>query len=254
MTNRPSGAEHYWTRGGEHFALRPGPAGNPILHREYDAVAARVTEDGNTDVLDWGCGVGYVAEFMRDRGLHVSLYDFDPAADGVEERSLPNFESMVAKFSADPVRLPYADASFDAVLSLGTLEHVQFPEHSLAEIRRVLRPGGFFYCYKLPNRFSYVEYTAKRRGRNYHGAQPHDRLYSLFSARQMVAKSGFDVLDARYRNMLPARAASKLLPERSHGAARKVSDVLSRIPLVQLVATNVEVIGRKKEGLTEPLQ
>ncbi|WP_446664555.1 class I SAM-dependent methyltransferase [Flexivirga sp. B27] len=252
MSGQEAESEHYWTRGGEHFALHAGPTGNPILHMEYDAVAERVAQDGNTDVLDWGCGVGYVAQFMRDRGLQVSLYDFDPGAEAVEERVLPNFDGMTAKFSADPVRLPYADESFDAVLSLGTLEHVQFPEHSLAEIRRVLRPRGYFYCYKLPNRWSYVEYAARRKGKNYHGAQPHDRLYSLHSGRQMIAKSGFDVLEAQYRNMLPASATSRIIPQKFHHTARAFSDVLSRVPIANLIATNVEVIARKQDEFTEP--
>lgn len=252
MTAPGSGHETYWTKGGEHFALRAGPAGNPILHKEYDSVAERVAADGNTTVLDWGCGVGHVAHFMRSRGLDVAMYDFDPDVDHVEERELPNFENMTAKFSSNPVELPYDDESFDAVLSLGTLEHVQFPEHSLAEIRRVLRPRGYFYCYKLPNRFSYVEYMAKRRGKYYHGEQPFDRLYSLHSARQMIAKAGFDVLDAQYRNMLPASAASRILPPKLHPAARAMSNALSRVPVANLIATNVEVIGRKQVGFTEP--
>ena len=53
---------------------------------------------------------------------------------------------------------------FDAVLSCGVLEHVEDPDASLDEIRRVLQPGGTFYVYKLPNRASYLEAIARRLG------------------------------------------------------------------------------------------
>ena len=70
----------------------------------------------------------------------------------------------------DPWRLPFDDGAFDAVLSCGVLEHVEDPDASLEEIRRVLVPGGTFYVYKLPNRTSYLEAIARRAGLYYHGA------------------------------------------------------------------------------------
>ena len=48
-------------------------------------------------------------------------------------------------------RLPFDDASFDAVLSCGVLEHVPYEEGSVREIARVLKPGGHFFVYQLPN-------------------------------------------------------------------------------------------------------
>jgi len=61
----------------------------------------------------------------------------------------------------DRVRLPYREATFDAVFGLGVLEHVA--EHggdeagSLAELARVLKPGGLLFLFHLPNQWSWIE-------------------------------------------------------------------------------------------------
>ena len=62
---------------------------------------------------------------------------------------------------------------------MGVLEHVMDPGASLDELRRVLVPGGLVYCYKLPNRFSYLEFVARHTGRYFHGEAEFDRLYDL---------------------------------------------------------------------------
>jgi SAM-dependent methyltransferase len=59
---------------------------------------------------------------------------------------------------ADCAALPFADGSFDAVVSFETLEHIEAQEAFLGEIRRVLRPGGFV-AISCPNK---AEYSDKR--------------------------------------------------------------------------------------------
>ena len=78
-------------------------------------------------------------------------------------------DCLAATISSEPVKLPYEDNSFGAVLSLGVLEHVQDPGASLDELHRILRPGGRLSVVKLPNRHSYLEWIAKRAGLYYHG-------------------------------------------------------------------------------------
>ena len=232
---------------GDHFMLSDNEGGASLVMAEYEAIAERIAADGRRHVLDWGCGFGYVADFLRRRSVDVELFDYAHDADGTRSVELTAFPGVQVTVSSDPVALPYADGTFDAVLSLGTLEHVQFPEHSLQELRRVLRPGGGLYVYKLPNRFSYVEFVARKRGRYYHGAHEHDRVYTLHSARQMIAKSGFEVMEARHRNLFPLHTLSRRVPPRRAPLVRAASDAMTRVPGLRELATNVEVVALRRD-------
>lgn len=103
-----------------------------------------VTEWKGKKVLDVGCGGGFTCEHLSKKGAIVSGVD----------RSLPSIET--AKTHAKEMnlnidyragqgeRLPFEDASFDIVTCVDVLEHVTDLNQVLAEINRVLRPGGFF--------------------------------------------------------------------------------------------------------------
>lgn len=235
---------------GSHFMLSDNEGSAHLVMAEYEAVAERMVADGVQRVLDWGCGFGYVAKFLRERGVDVTLFDFDPNAAGVRKTTLQAFPGVEVTISDDPVRLPYPDGAFDAVLSLGTLEHVQYPEHSLLEIRRVLGVGGRFYLYKIPNRYSWVEYVARKSGRYYHGAHEHDRVYTFHSITQMVAKAGFDIDYAAHRNWFPLHRLSKIVPERQASRFRSASDVITQTPGFRALSTNVELIATKSPGIS----
>jgi hypothetical protein len=126
---------------------------------------------------------------------------------------------------------------------MGVLEHVGLPEESLDELHRVLRPGGLVYCYKLPNRSSYLEAIARRTGQYYHGQLEHDTLWTVPEARAAFERHRFAVLEIRRMNMLPltlpGRAATRFA-----GAIYGANRALSRIPGLNALATNVELVAR----------
>lgn len=214
--------------------------------REYDAIVARIAADAPGLLLDWGCGLGQVSHLLRRAGLDVMSFDFRGPGSPDAVVPLALYPDVRAFISSDPRALPYDDATFDAVLSCGVLEHVLDPGASLDELARVLKPGGTLYVYKLPNRFSYLEKLARRMGLYYHGAEPHELLYTRASARDLLERHGYAIRELRLANMLPLTLDVPLAQRhRIAAAVWGANRALARVPLLNLVATNVELVAQR---------
>ena len=92
------------------------------------------------EVLDAGCGVGYGTALLADEARHVSGVDRSEEAIAYARTryARPNVEFQVG----DLLALAAGDGAFDAVCCFETIEHVAEQEPLVAELRRVLRPGG----------------------------------------------------------------------------------------------------------------
>jgi ubiquinone/menaquinone biosynthesis C-methylase UbiE len=213
--------------------------------QEYISIADRIAWDAPALRLDWGCGYGQMSDLLQRRGVATAAYDYNGhLADG-ELHPLEKYPHIEALYGGDGVRLPYGDESLDAALSCGVLEHVEDPGGSLDELRRVLKTGGTLYVYKLPNRASWTEWVARRFGGRlfYHGMAPHDHLYHLGEARDLLERHGFVVSEARYTNVLPLMLPFSI----REGATRKfwaLNQRLSSVPGLRRIANNVELVAR----------
>lgn len=209
---------------------------------EYRAIVRRIRSDHLANVLDWGCGFGQVTNLLREAGLDVTAFDYQPdIEDGF--RPMERYPHLSVYLSAEPWRLPFDDGAFDAVLSCGVLEHVVDPDASLEEIRRVLAPGGTFYVFKLPNRTSYLEAIARKLGLYYHGACEHDRLYDRRGAVELLRRHGFEILEVQRMNLLPLTLTSAWA-SRAGSLIWQVNRLLSAIPVLNLIATNIQLVAR----------
>ena len=98
----------------------------------------------SSQVLDLGCGRGGVVElFWRDVKLAAGL---DPDVPSLAEHRAPGMPVIRGRGE----HLPFAGASFDLIVCLWVLEHLERPEVVLSEVSRVLRPGGHF-VFLTPN-------------------------------------------------------------------------------------------------------
>ena len=114
-----------------------------ILRRRsivYEALGAQPGER----ILDAGCGPGfYVAELLEQVGSEGSVVGVDASAPmlGVAAKRSEG-HANVSFLEGEVTALPVGDADFDRVLSVQVLEYVADIPAALAELRRVLRPGG----------------------------------------------------------------------------------------------------------------
>lgn len=91
-------------------------------------------------VLDIGCNVGYGTAIVARPSLQTTGVDVSSKsiAAATAQHAAPNLRFV----AIDGLTLPFADASFDLVVSFQVIEHIFAPEGYLREIRRVLRPEG----------------------------------------------------------------------------------------------------------------
>jgi SAM-dependent methyltransferase len=94
------------------------------------------------DVLEIGCGMGTHSELLARAGARLTAVDITPEAVAMTRRRLQLRQLPGDVREADAERLPFDDASFDLVWTWGVLHHSSSFERCLAEVDRVLRPGG----------------------------------------------------------------------------------------------------------------
>jgi SAM-dependent methyltransferase len=104
------------------------------LH-EYRSFAGR-------KVLDVGCGNGYVLSRYAAEGAEVYGVDLTPTAIALSERRF-ELSGLSGLFTvANAEELPFEDETFDCVCSMGVVHHTPDTEKAVAEIFRVVKPGG----------------------------------------------------------------------------------------------------------------
>jgi SAM-dependent methyltransferase len=130
---------------------------------------------------------------MAGRGARVFGIDISPPI--VTKARAEIGRAPLHAAVADVRRLPFADASFDAVYSMGTVEHFAETDDALAEIRRVLRPGGRAII-GVPNRhdpFLRPLLVAMLDAFGWYGYGL-EKSYSRRTLRGMLERAGFEVV------------------------------------------------------------
>ena len=113
-----------------------------------DQVASEVDDAAKTEplkVLDAGIGTGAMATAFALRCGHpIDLTGMDLSSEMLRQANsnLKKFNLTAHLFQGDLTNLPFADNTFDVVLVAHVLEHMAVPEVALAELCRVLKPGG----------------------------------------------------------------------------------------------------------------
>ena len=198
-------ARHHLSKG-SHAWFTPQEPDRTV--RRWGPILAR---SGRRCVLDIGCGGGRHTVYMARLGLEVTAGDLSPLALEQTRRWLERERVQAHLVQFDMISLPFPAESFDAVVSVNVLHHARPGEarRAVAEVWRVLRPGGLFLavvagprdCYCLLERPPGATWPPCAQPQGSADARPcaENDLFGLFSS--------FSILGTQRRNLsLPGDA------------------------------------------------
>lgn len=148
-------------------------------------------------VLDLGCGGGFMAQALADRGARVTGVDPSAGAIAAARRQAASTGRDIAYVVAPGERLPFRGAAFDIVVCVDVLEHVDDMPRVIAEIRRILAPEGLF-LFDTINRTSIAAFVMVTLGERVirllpPGAHDPARFVRPGDLRRVLERAGFRV-------------------------------------------------------------
>src|SRR5262245_47041072 len=219
----------------EQPTLLPGWLLRPLLRaRSLDAILRRRAADivakaamdrhlpADALCLDVGAGFGHIAEILLNRAPRRHCVAIDPVWTP-PDRLVRRLEQTAAGrwqfLTADGLRLPFADGSFDAVWMAFVLHHVAYDGQwrVLDEISRVLKPGGAFLLLEdtpaTEREWAIVERADRRLNAE---ARPETHCYrSPTEWRAVLSSRGFEVTEEIAFSRVFPRASLAPVPHRA---------------------------------------
>lgn len=144
-------------------------------------------------LLDVGCGVGHLGRAVVEMGrAEIDLVGVDFQSDLLQEAT----SGYAGLIEADVHHLPIKDASIAAVIASNSLHHFPDVGAAIAEIARVLRPGGVLVAYD-PRFVTALEVIKKFLRRNNRAFTHDHRAFRVDEYRVLLGSSGLEVTDIR---------------------------------------------------------
>jgi SAM-dependent methyltransferase len=170
----------------------PGPThfGNFEANARFLELTGVVRREA--EILEIGSGTGNLLHRLTSDGYRARGVEIN--RDLVEEGR--RWHGDLPLQLVEGVRLPFGDGSFDLVLSFDVFEHIPDSDAHLAEVRRVLRPGGY-YLMQTPNKWTNVIFETIRWRSFTKFRADHCSLHTLRQLTARLARHGFasDALD-----------------------------------------------------------
>lgn len=189
-------------------------------HYERPAILELAGDVDGHHILDAGCGSGTLSAALRSRGATTTGFDLSGSMVELARHRLGPGAEVIVHDLADP--LPYADATFDDVVASLVLHYLEDWTDPLAEMHRVLKPGGrlilsvnhpFLYTALNPDGyyFDVAEFTfeAEHAGRTVVYTNWHRPLHAMTDA---FTAAGFRISVVSEPPIAPG-TPRELLPE-----------------------------------------
>lgn len=195
--------EDRWSADWEAFKDSPDREFTDTEHYEVLQSRGLMPEKGGR-ILEGGCGYAHWVRSLHDMGYDVVGLDYAQSAIDLSKERWPHLELV----QGDLRDMPFKDDEFDLIISLGAIEHdINGPEAALAELRRVLKPGGVMHCsvpcisgYRrlgaLPVREFLVNNPTFRRLTGRHPTTEfYEYNYTISEYRKLLEDNGFEVIE-----------------------------------------------------------
>lgn len=158
-------------------------------------------------ILDFGCGMGDISLHLASFGYQVTGIDVkdnpETKFSGREDLQPRIWQDIGDKFGVnfsfyDGDRIPFASKSFDSVVAYAVIEHLPPGKIAplLGEIKRVLRPKGYFLIFRCPRYLSLAEWLAQIVGRGHHVLIKEKELKTL------LRKQNFEIIKWERTDMI----------------------------------------------------
>ncbi len=186
-------------------------------------------------ILEIGCGIGTIVFELAGQGYDVRGTDISQVA---IEYGRGKYAGI--RLDVQPAEeLAYGDGAFDVVLSFDLFEHIARIDRHVAEVCRVLKPGGY-YLFQTPNKWSNAIFETLSH-KTLKWRRVHPSLHTPGQLRRRLAKHGFE---ARFVKMNPINEYTRSKFRKLGPLGRLVERVdFRRLPLG--LQTNLYVVARK---------
>ena len=146
--------DKYKNRGAYHWIEYEN---NTLYGQHVNKLLSWMRKDGRT--LDIGAGDGLITHLLDAEGIDDNKIAIKLAK-----------EKNANVLFGDAYKLNYDDNTFDNVLMADVIEHLEFPDIAIKEVKRVLKPDGYFYVVTPPARedgvlqdkYHYIEYSPNK--------------------------------------------------------------------------------------------
>lgn len=252
MTGPATDTQRFWDRAAAGYDAAHDLETEGVPLRLRMDVVLRVLGSSPGRVLDCGMGPGRLLVELEQRGWDAAGIDLSGEMVELARSRLAQRDELLQQASVES--LPFPAASFDAAVATGVLEYVEDLPRGLAEVARVLRPGGIFVV-GAPNTRALstvwrhrIVYSALRAAKalvrfGRPVPLPRPGLVSPQRLRSLLAAQGLDIEHVEYLVLVPG-AVHALAPSLARRLARRLQGLGS--PLGPLLGGQLVAVARKR--------
>ncbi len=166
-------------------------------------------------LLDVGCGTGFIIHLAVDDFNEIHGVDITPAM--MQRVRLDKGNITLHQSSAE--KMPFGDATFDAVTAYSFVDHVEDQDALLREVARVLKPGGIFYADLIPNRLFWQALTSLKAEKAHQLSDIVTREAQMVTDNDKKVEQKFGIAADLFRRAEPGKEEGGIDPAAFHTTA-----------------------------------